>query len=349
MKPTNQPCDSPPASGRRAQPYARRIKSWLYFATAPYGNYAINLVWHRRFTRSFIPKVLYLETTNHCNAHCIMCPHDKMTRPRGQMPWALFTKIIDECATFEGRGLRIFLHKDGEPLLDPLLFDRIRYVKQKLGRSRVHFNTNASLLDAAKAEQILQSPLDSMVLSVDGASPETYGKIRVGLQYEIVKANIEQFFEKKRARPSQLEVIMQMVVGRENHHEVKRYRELWEGRADRIVFKPMHNFLVQGTALHGGAAGNVQRQRCSMPFHVMLIYANGDVGLCCWDFDNIARLGNVRESDLLAVYNQPGFAAIRRAMRAGDCAMVRPCNMCSQIYGQDGPMWAAGWNPEEGD
>lgn len=313
-----------------------------YFAALPWCNYLLNLYWHHRFTRRYIPKAIYLEGTNLCNARCVMCPHEKLTRPRGHMPWELFTKIIDECAGFEGRGLQVFLHKDGEPLMDPRLFDRIRYAKARLPRSRVHFNTNAALLTPEKTELLLATPLDSLVFSVDGASPETYGRIRVGLDYATVTANVRHFLERKRAVGSRLRAGLQMVVSRDNAHEIPLYRQQWAGLADRVVFKPMHNFLVQGTALHGGELGAVQRRRCTMPFHVMLFYVSGDVALCCWDYDALRPLGNIREASVLDVYNNERFSAVRRAMRAMDCGALAPCNRCSQIYGDDGPMGSAG-------
>jgi len=328
----------PPLPARRRT--FKVLRAALYFAAMPAGNVLINALWHRRLSGRYLPRAIYLETTNCCNARCIMCPHEKLTRPRGHMPWELFTKIVDECATFEGRGLKIFLHKDGEPLMDPLLFDRIRYAKAKLPRSRVHFNTNAALLDEDQADRILQAPLDSIVFSVDGASAETYERIRAGLDYAAVRRNIERFLELRRARGGRLHVIMQMVVDRANRHEILAYTQLWGARVDELVFKPMHNFLVQGTALSGGDIGTKQGKRCMMPFQVMLFYTNGDVALCCWDYDHAVALGNVKETRLLDLYNSPAFAAIRAAMRGKRCHGLKPCNVCSQIFGHDGPMWA---------
>lgn len=55
------------------------------------------------------------------------------------------------------------------------------------------------LLTEDKAEEILNSRLDSVTFSVDGASSGTYENIRIGLKYETIKKNILSFFEKKRS------------------------------------------------------------------------------------------------------------------------------------------------------
>ena len=41
-----------------------------------------------------IPELIYIETTNICNAKCIMCPHVKMKRPQGFMSQQMFKKAI---------------------------------------------------------------------------------------------------------------------------------------------------------------------------------------------------------------------------------------------------------------
>ena len=83
------------------------------------------------------------------------------------------------------------MHKDGEPLLDKLLFKRIDYIKENLKNSEVGLNSNAMLMDEEKARKICESGLDTISFSVDGASKQTYEYIRVNLNYDVVKKNIE--------------------------------------------------------------------------------------------------------------------------------------------------------------
>ena len=93
------------------------IRSWrraLYFNTVPWSNVVANVVLHHRFSRLYMPSCIYLETTNVCNAHCIMCPHDKMQRPRGHMDERLFRKIIDQCRGFEEQEEEVRIKRDGK-------------------------------------------------------------------------------------------------------------------------------------------------------------------------------------------------------------------------------------------
>ncbi|MDZ7667473.1 MAG: hypothetical protein U5K27_19450, partial [Desulfotignum sp.] len=45
-----------------------------------------SLPFHLYFRRNFpLPAVIMIENTNHCNAHCVMCPRETLTRKRGVM------------------------------------------------------------------------------------------------------------------------------------------------------------------------------------------------------------------------------------------------------------------------
>lgn len=320
--------------------YGLSLKRDIYIKTLPFNNYFINFLYYRRWDKCFIPQTISIEPTNHCNAKCIMCPHDMMMkREKGFMSWALFKKIIDECKEeidSEGKHLRFVFGGMGEPLLDPLLIKRIEYIKQKLRKSTVGFSTNAALLTGERSLEILNSPLDSILFSVDGASKETYEEIRVGLKYEVVKRNLDNFFElKKQMNKKSPRVVMQMVVWEHNKHEMKKYEELWQGKADWIYFKAMHNFLVKGTSIRTNKLSEKQLEVCLDPFVEEFIYWNGDIALCCWDYDHLIDLGNVRESSIIEVYNSEKIMKVRDAMRRKECKNIFPCNICSQIYGRD--------------
>ncbi|MFC1789089.1 radical SAM/SPASM domain-containing protein [Thermodesulfobacteriota bacterium] len=316
----------------------RQLLAPLYFRTLPHCNYFINLLRHNRFTRQYIPREFHIEVTSHCNANCIMCPQKKMNRKRGYMSWQVFTKIIDECAVFEGTGLWMNLHKDGEPLLDPMLFARINYIRKKLKKSHIHFSSNASLLTNSIIDKLLESPPDSIVFSVDGTTSETYEQIRRGLLYQKTKENLENFFKrKKKALHSKTISIMQMVVNDQNKNQKSDYFKMWHGKADKIMFKDMHNFLDQKTSVHGCSLSYKMLSRCWQPFSTMIVFWNGDVGLCCWDYENFLKLGNIERSSLLEIFNNDMFLKVRTAMIRKDCKNIPVCSKCSRIYGKDNP------------
>ncbi len=293
-----------------------------------------NLIRFGVWTNKYIPEVIYLETTNNCNAKCFSCPRIKMKRPVGVMDWELFKKIIDDLKPY--RGLNFTLHLDGEPLMDPKLFERIKYIKKNLKNARVHFNTNVSLMNEEKIKGILESGLDSITFSVDGTSKKTYEKIKTGMSFEVMNKNVNNFFRiRKEMKKKKPQVIMQMVVSDINKHEVAEYKKTWGDKADKIFIKAMLNFMSQGTSIKTKEFSKKQLRRCFQPISLMPIYWDGKVGLCCWDYDHLADLGDIINKNVIDVFNSKKHNFIRQKMLRMECQDVKPCNICSQIYGQD--------------
>ena len=130
-------------------------------------------------SRSF-PNLVRIETTNACNAKCIICPHKDLQRKIRQIDDDLFIRAIDECA--ENRCPEVHLHNFGEPLLDRSLADRVRYAKSK-GIAKVKIFTNGSLLTRQRGRALIDAGLDEIKISFDGATREEFERIRYPLKY----------------------------------------------------------------------------------------------------------------------------------------------------------------------
>ena len=119
------------------------------------------------------PVCLYLETTNRCNLLCETCPRTfEALEPPADMSWDLFTKIVDQFPSIA----RVVLHGVGEPMLVRDLPRMIRYLKDR--GVYVLFNTNGTLLNPRKFQELIDTGLDELRVSVDAADRETYKLVR---------------------------------------------------------------------------------------------------------------------------------------------------------------------------
>ena len=119
------------------------------------------------------PVCLYLETTNRCNLLCETCPRTFETlEPPQDMTWELFTKIVDQFPSIA----RVVLHGVGEPMLVKDLPRMIRYLKDR--GIYVLFNTNGTLLNPKKFQELIDTGLDELRVSVDAADRKTYLAVR---------------------------------------------------------------------------------------------------------------------------------------------------------------------------
>ncbi|HEX3574557.1 MAG TPA: radical SAM protein [Rhodopila sp.] len=119
------------------------------------------------------PVCLYLEVTNRCNLLCETCPRtfDDL-EPPADMSWELFTRIVDQVPNVA----RVVLHGVGEPMLVKALPRMIRYLKDR--GTYVLFNTNGTLLNQKKFQEIIDTGLDELRVSLDAADRASYAAIR---------------------------------------------------------------------------------------------------------------------------------------------------------------------------
>src|SRR3990167_6797364 len=117
-----------------------------------------------------------IEPTNYCNLRCSMCPRE-LNRPFGYMDFNLFQKVIDESILY-GKRLIITINKDGEPLLHTELPRMIKYAKDKKAAYKINFYTNGILLTEPKSLELIKSGLDTIHISIDALTKETYKKIK---------------------------------------------------------------------------------------------------------------------------------------------------------------------------
>jgi wyosine [tRNA(Phe)-imidazoG37] synthetase (radical SAM superfamily) len=138
-----------------------------------------------------LPSVLMIENTNHCNAECVMCPRDTLSRKRGFMDFGLFEKIIKEVSSMRRKPVT-HLHGSGEPLLDRLLAERIQLAKT-CRIKRTFIVTNASLLFPETSKKIISAGLDKMKISFYGTDEVSYNNTMKRLYFKATFQNIKDF------------------------------------------------------------------------------------------------------------------------------------------------------------
>jgi len=143
----------------------------------------------------FEPVCLYLETTNRCNLLCTTCPRTfEALEPPADMSWELFTGIVDQFA----RIGRVVLHGVGEPMMVPALPRMIRYLKDR--GTYVLFNTNGTLLTRRKGQELIDSGLDELRISLDAADPEAFRLVRGRDMFGRIVRNVRAFRAMQRAQ-----------------------------------------------------------------------------------------------------------------------------------------------------
>jgi MoaA/NifB/PqqE/SkfB family radical SAM enzyme len=88
------------------------------------------------------------------------------------MSWELFVRIVDQVPNIA----RVVLHGVGEPMLVKALPRMIRYLKDR--GTYVLFNTNGTLLQPRRFQELINTGLDELRVSLDAADRESYQRVR---------------------------------------------------------------------------------------------------------------------------------------------------------------------------
>jgi pyrroloquinoline quinone biosynthesis protein E len=144
----------------------------------------------RNQSPNYLPIKLDIENLSRCNFRCVMCQVSEW--PKGQRARDLefheFTHIIDENPGL----LEIKLQGMGEPTLaKDGLFKMIRYARER--HIWVRTVTNGSLLHLNdNSRKFLESDVNEIQISIDGADKETFESIRVQSKFERVIQNVTE-------------------------------------------------------------------------------------------------------------------------------------------------------------
>lgn len=159
-------------------------------------------------------KKLYVEPSSLCNLNCKMCFRNGwINEKRELMSDAIWKSVL--CSIPYCRDIETVMFAGmGEPLTHPGIFNMIKSVA-KLG-VRTHLLTNGTMLDRNCTDELIDSGLDMLWVSVDGFSRESYEKIQIGSRYDLILENLKYFSSRK----GRCKLGVTFVIMRENESEL---------------------------------------------------------------------------------------------------------------------------------
>src|SRR5947207_9463801 len=153
-------------------------------------------------------EVLHLEASYLCHLSCTQCipakaRHNLKTPPYNMTP-ALLDGLLRQLHSEGVEDIR-FIHFEGrgDPLLNSQLPDLIESSRSHFPKSLIGITTHCSY---PYMPWIVRSELDLLRVSVDGATPESYVKYRVGGSFERVMVFLSKLRDDRTRVGSRLRV-----------------------------------------------------------------------------------------------------------------------------------------------
>jgi len=200
-------------------------------------------------------------------------------------------------------------------MIHPNIFEMIRITRDARNPNR-HVDQRDAARRAAP-DMLLDSGLDYVILAFDGASKETYEKYRFGATFEKTRENILNFLQRKLDRKSPIYVVLQMVMLKENSHEVQAYRSsgpfrVWMKSASSAT--KCRSMVRKFPAVSRRPAPQPVPPAMARPSYVrydgprlsVLLYVRRET------------LGDLKKQSVMEVWNSPGMVQLREAHLTGD-------------------------------
>ena len=271
------------------------------------------------------PPLVQIEPASICNYRCVFCyqTDERLTCKKdgqmGMMSLETFKKIIDQ---LEGNVEAITLASRGEPTVNPKLPDMLQYMSGKF--LAVKLNTNASLLTDKLSRAILESDIQTLVISADAATEPLYSKLRVNGNLTRVLKNVKRFNEIKDTEFTNSRIITRVSgVKYSDDQNIESQNNVWGSLVDQVAFVQYNPWENAYDAEYSGVD-----TPCSDLWRRMFLWWDGRVAVC--DVDYLTKLidDNISSDSIKNLWSGETYSLLRSRHMLGERNKLEPCSRC---------------------
>lgn len=275
-------------------------------------------------SQKLTPLSIDIEISAFCDLACPFCFRESIITPDKIINEKFCYELIDQASDLNVPSIKF--NWRGEPLLHPKIYKFIDYAKKK-GIIDTIINTNATNLTEKKSLELIKSGLDYIIFSFDGATKETYEKMRPGRffvnKFENVFANISRFGKLKKKLNSKFPYTkIQMIINNETVNEIDSFFDNFNNIVDdvsvityterggefdklsenekKIYEKKISQYGLSANTPYARAYNKelqvaVKRVPCEQPYQRLMVTYEGKVAMCCMDWGAKHPVGYVNE------------------------------------------------------
>ncbi|NNC82640.1 MAG: radical SAM protein [Flavobacteriales bacterium] len=290
-----------------------------------------------------MPFSVSIEPTTACNLRCPECPSGlrSFSRPTGSIDQAFFESFIRDN---HAHLINLTFYFQGEPFIHPRFLDMVAYAASH--QVFTSTSTNGHFLTEKMCTRVIESGLDRMIISIDGADQETYASYRKSGELEKVIEGTKTLLKARKKYGKGPEVLFQFLVVGPNEHQISEIESLGEELGvDRVIFKTAQIYdFEHGSPLipkedrysryRKGADGryhikNPLDDQCWKMWHSCVITWDGKVVPCCFDKDASHVMGDLKEDSLETIWQSETYNRFRNAILRSR-SEIDICKNCSE-------------------
>lgn len=298
------------------------LKYINYKRAANYGKLLASYVTSRIKGRPYVwhnPAFISVEPANYCNLHCPECPVGIGAIPKkaAQFPVDTYYRLIDELAP----SLHMVnLYFQGEPLFSENFCQMASYAKRH--KLYTQTSTNGQLVTSELAKDIVQSGLEKIIISIDGATQESYEQYRKnGILQKAINSSRLIAFWKEQLHSKTPVIEIQCLRLKSNEHDWKKLKQMYKSwGGERLVFKTAQfydyengNLLMPQSKYSRYAKLKNGKYKIKHKLHNhclrlwsgAVIDAHANVLPCCFDKYGQYKFGNITNKRFCSCWHSP--------------------------------------------
>ena len=286
-----------------------------------------------------VPRYIDVELTNMCNFRCCFCPTGtkSMQRVRGFMSEEVVDALIENIKKYKIPAVRFI--RWGEPTLHPNYIEIMRRIKE--AGAIIHINTNGSLMKDKDISCLVDVGLDSIKFSFQGADEGTYNEMREGGDYKHLLGVIEKM---AKIRGNNLLPYIQIstTLTGETAEQIENFKRDVENYCDyyNVGYTKLTHLNVDAMNISDEEKEKIRKLQehekihhvflevCVEAFDKLSINWNGDVTLCCSDYDNFMIVGNILDMDLREIFTSRAANQYRDIIVKKQYEKIKCCSTC---------------------
>ena len=264
---------------------------------------------------SIFPRVIDVELTNACNLQCDFCPTGTRVSSRkvGLMSERTFYKILIDT---EAHRTPIRFVRWGEPFIHPFAVKYMGVTKRM--QRLVHVNTNGMAIDGDAINDLIHIGIDSIKFS-----HQTPYSRRIGGDEEVLKGMVQYTFEQRGKRKKPF-ITLGTTYDASYKEEAETLRKEMSRYCDKFTMSPTRD-IIQPPTCYG------TDRKCPEVFSKLSVNWNGDVTMCCADWNDYMVIGNVNDKSIAELWKCEAALFYRSMIATGRWNELDLCRGCKGV------------------
>lgn len=291
-----------------------------------------------------MPFSLSIEPTTACNLGCPECPSGlkQFTRPTGKLDLSLHREMLNQ---LRKHTFYINYYFQGEPFLHPQFLELIKEAK----RNKIYTatSTNAHFINTNVAEEIVDSGLDRLIISIDGLTQKTYENYRINGELSKVIEGTKNLIEaKQKAKSKTPHLIFQFLAVKPNEHEIPEVFKLGHEMGInevRIKSAQLYDYINGNPLMPESEKYSRYKQQadgtyklkyktgnhCWRMWSSSVLTWDGKIVPCCFDKDAQHVLGSIENNSFKKIWQDKKYVDFRQSVLSHR-NKIDICQNCSE-------------------